>query len=87
MKTITQSHPVQITKSVTAFNKINNHLIRPLKAGFKGFTVVIMLLFFFNLLTYLGSSETFGMDLMDLTLAGFGFVLQSTSTLLKNFAR
>ena len=88
MKTMIQSHPVQISTSVTGVRKLNDYLIRPLKSGFKGFTIVLMIIFFINLLSFLsGINESFGMDLMDLLLAGLGFALQTSSTLLKCFAK
>jgi len=88
MKTLTQLNPVQITASVPRFVKLNTYLVRPLKAGFAGFATILMILFFINLLSYAaGSAEKFGMDYLDLLLAGVGFVLQTTGTLLKSFSR
>ena len=77
MKTITQSSQIQITASIPEIRKINEHLFKPLKAGF-----------FINLLSYvIGTNEKFGMDVLDLLLAGVGFFLQLTGTLLKSFVR
>ena len=88
MKIITQSSPVQNTTSIPDYRKLNNHLIKPLKAGFWGFTTILMIIFFMNLIfTIIGASEKFGMDILDLLLAGVGFVLQMTSTIIKNLIR
>lgn len=85
---MTQANPVQISTTIDAIKKSNGYIIKSLKAGFRGFTITIMLLFFINLLSYIISSDkTFGMDIIDLFLAGLGFVLQMTSTILKNFAK
>jgi hypothetical protein len=47
-----------------------------------------MIIFFLNLISFvIGSNEKFGMDFLDLQLAGVGFVLQVTSTSLKNFIK
>lgn len=88
MKTLAQYNPTPITTSVPRFIRLNTYLIRPLKAGFVGFATILMILFFINLLSYAaGSAEKFGMDYLDLLLAGVGFVLQTTGTLLKSFSR
>ena len=88
MKTMTQANPVQISTTIDGIKKSNSFIVKSLKAGFRGFTITIMLLFFINLLSYvIGSDESYGMDIMDLSLAGLGFALQMTSTFLKNFAK
>lgn len=88
MKTITQRGQVQISASIPEIRKINEHLLKPLKAGFLGFTTILMLIFFINLFSYIiGTTEKFGMDVLDLLLAGVGFFLQSTGALLKSFVR
>ena len=88
MKTLAETNSVQITTSIPNFSKLNSILIKPLKAGFLGFATIMMLLFFINLLSFVvGSSEKFGLDLIDLLLAGVGFALQTAGTLLKSFAR
>lgn len=88
MKTITETNSVQIATSIPNFSKLNTILIKPLKAGFLGFATIMMLLFFINLLSFVvGSNEKFGLDIIDLLLAGVGFVLQTTGTMLKSFAR
>ncbi len=88
MKTLTHTGPVQITSTVPAYKKINNYLVKPIKAGFLGFASILMIIFFINLLSYvLGSTEKFGMDYLDLLLAGVGFFLQMTGALLKSFVR
>jgi hypothetical protein len=88
MKTITQSNSIQITNTFPKSVKFNNYFVRPLKAGFVGFAAILMIVFFINMLSFVvGSAEKFGMDYLDLLLAGVGFVLQLTSTLLKSFVR
>jgi hypothetical protein len=88
MKTLTQSSSIQITNTIPKFVKLNNYFVRPLKAGFAGFATILMIVFFINLLSFVvGSSSNFGMDYLDLLLAGVGFVLQLTGALLKSFTR
>lgn len=88
MKTITQRGQVQISASIPEIRKINERLLRPLKAGFLGFTTILMIIFFINLFSYiLGTTEKFGMDVLDLLLAAVGFLLQSTGALIKSFVR
>lgn len=88
MKAISQSRPVQITTPITNTKKLNDYIMKPLKAGFLGFATILMILFFLNLLSYvIGMNERFGMDVMDMMLAGVGFFLQLTGTLLKSFVR
>jgi hypothetical protein len=88
MKTLVQSNPAQITTSILGSRKLTNHIIKPLKSGFLGFTTIMMIIFFINLISYMiGSNEKFGLDVLDLLLAGVGFFLQMTSTLLKSFIR
>ena len=88
MKTLAHSNPTQISTSILGSSKLTNHLIKPLKAGFLGFATILMILFFINLFSYvIGTNEKFGMDVLDLLLAGVGFFLQLTGTLLKSFVR
>ena len=88
MKTLTHSNPIQITTSIPKFAKVNMYILKPLKAGFIGFATILMILFFINLFSYIsGSAEKFGMDHLDLLLAGAGFLLQTAGTLLKSFIR
>jgi hypothetical protein len=88
MDMIKRASPIQNAASTPNYGKLNNHLIKPLKAGFWGFTTILMIIFFLNLISFvIGSNEKFGMDFLDLQLAGVGFVLQVTSTSLKNFIK
>jgi hypothetical protein len=88
MKKIAQSNPVQNTTSFSDYSKLNNHIIKPLKAGFFGFTAILLIIFFMNLIPFIiGSNGKFGMDFLDFQLAGVGFVLQMTGTSLKSFIR
>ena len=88
MKTLIQSNRVQVTTSVSDYRKLNSHLIQSLKAGFVGFATIMMIIFFINLLSFvIGTNEKFGLDFIDLLLAGVGFILQMTGTLLKSFIR
>jgi len=88
METIKQSSPIQNATSTPNYGKLNNHLIKPLKTGFLGFTTILMIIFFLNLISFvIGSNEKFGMDFLDFHLAGVGFVLQMTRTSIKNFIK
>jgi hypothetical protein len=88
MKTKTQSNSVKNTTAIPNYRKLNNHLVKPLKSGFFGFTIILMIIIIINLLSFLiGSKEKFGLDFIDFQLAGVGFVLQVTGTSLKNFIR
>jgi hypothetical protein len=87
MKTITQSNSVQISRSLSSYRKLNNHIIQPIKAGFIGFMVVLMIIFFIDLLSYIMTSgEKSKLDLLDLSLGGVGFVLQFCESLLRSFS-
>jgi len=83
MKIIRHSTPVQITVSVPGFRIINDHVMKSLKAGFSGSATILLIIFFIKLLSYIISNEEFRMDFLDLFLAGLGFFLQMTGTLLK----
>jgi len=88
MKTIIQASPVQIAASIPEHKKLNDYFVKPLKAGFLGFTTILMLIFFINLLAYVvGSNEKFGLDVLDLLLAVVGFILQTLSNLFKCFIK
>ena len=88
MKTLVQSNLAQVSTSILGSRKLANYLIQPLKAGFLGFSTVLMIIFFINLLSFaIGTNEKFGLDVLDLLLAGVGFFLQLTGTLLKSFVR
>jgi len=88
MKTIAQTRPVPMTTSLHNNAKINDYLLKPLKAGTIGFVTILMLLFFVNLLSVvIGINEKFGMDFLDMLLAGVGFLLQMSGTLLKCFMK
>ena len=85
MKIIKQSGLIQNTSSIPEQSKLNNYLVKPLKGGFSGLTTILMIIFFMKLIHFiLGYNEKFGMDILDLLLAGIGFVLQMTHTSLKN---
>ena len=88
MKTIIKSSPVHNSTSIPDFKKLNNHLVKPLKSGFLGFIAILIILFFINLISFItGTNEKFGMDSLDFLLAGAGFTLQMTGTLVKGFIR
>lgn len=88
MRTVTHSSTVNVQQSVIFKQKMKDYLIKPIKAGFVGFATILMVLFFINLLSFVfGSTEHFGMDILDMLLAGVGFLLQLTSTLLKSLVR
>ena len=88
MKTIIKSNPVHNSISIHDYKKLNNHLVKPLKSGFLGFTTILMIIIILNLLSVIiGSNEKFGIDFLDFQLAGVGFVLQMTGTSLKSFIR
>lgn len=87
MKSIIQSAPIQIKTSVPGFGKLNDHLVKTLKAGFSGFATILLIIFFIKLLSYIISNEEFRMDFLDLLLAGLGFFLQMTHTIIINFKK
>ena len=88
MKKIINSISVYISNSVLNFSSLSNKIVNSLKAGFLGFAAVLIILFFINLASFItGTNEKFGMDSLDFLLAGIGFVLQMTYSLLKSFIR
>lgn len=88
MKTIAQSNAIKTNFINTNRIRIKEYLIKPFIAGFLGFATILIVLFFINMLSFIfGSAEHFGMDLMDMLLAGVGFFLQLSGALLKSFVR
>jgi hypothetical protein len=88
MKTAIKSNPVYNSTIIPDYKKLNNHLVKPLKSGFLGFTTILMIIIILNLLSFvIGSNEKFRIDFLDFQLAGVGFVLQMTGTSLKSFIR
>jgi len=88
MKSKKQTNPDENTTAILDYRTLNNHLIMPLKAGFFGFTIILIVIFFLNFISFINdSNEKFGMDFLDFQLAGVGFFLQVTNTSLKNFIR
>lgn len=88
MKTIVQSNTIKTNFINTNSLRVKEYLIKPFKAGFFGFATILFVLFFINMLSFIfGSAENFGMDLMDMLLAGVGFFLQLSGALLKSFVR
>ena len=87
MKTITQSNPVQLSTSISGYRKLNHHLIHPVIAGFLGFSVILMIIYFINIFLYIiGSNQKSQLDFLALSLAGVGFVLQFSESLLRSFS-
>ncbi len=79
---------IYITNSIQVFRKSNNQIVKPLKAGFSGFIAILIVLFLINLISFIsGTTEKFAMDSLDFLLAGTGFVLQMTGTVVKSFVR
>lgn len=88
MKTIAQSNAIKTNFINTNNQKVKEYLVKPFKAGILGFTTILIVLFFINLLSFIfGSAEHFRMDLVDMLLGGVGFLLQLSGALLKSFAR
>lgn len=88
MKTAIKSNPVYNSTIIPDYKKLNNHLVKPLKSGFLGFTTILMIIIILNLLSFvIGSNEQFRIDFLDFQLAGVGFLLQTTGASLKSFIR
>jgi hypothetical protein len=88
MRTKTQSSSDYFANSIQGFRKLSNPIVKPLKAGFLGFLTILTILFFINLISFItGTNEKFGMDSFDFLLAGTGFVLQMTGTVVQSFIR
>ncbi len=86
MEALTKSISTYITISIPGFGKINDHLFKAMISGFFGFTTFLMIIFLINILDIiLGSNEKFGLNFLDFLLAGFGFFLQTTGSLIKSF--
>lgn len=88
MKIAIKSNPVYNSTIIPDYKKLNNHLVKPLKSGFLGFTTILMIIIILNLLSFvIGSNEQFRIDFLDFQLAGVGFLLQTTGASLKSFIR
>lgn len=88
MKTTIKFNRVFNSTSIPDFKKLNDHLVKPFKSGFLGFTAILMIIIILNLLSFvIGSNDKFGIDFLDFQLAGVGFVLQMTLTIVKSFIR
>jgi uncharacterized membrane protein YkgB len=88
METITNTETLQFANANVKSKKIEIYIFRPFKAGLIGFATILSLISFINLLSYLTTAtETFAMDYIDILLAGVGFLLQMTGTLLKSLGR
>lgn len=88
MKIAIKSNPVYNSTIIPDYKKLNNHLVKPLKSGFLGFTTILMIIIILNLLSFvIGSNEQFRIDFLDFQLAGVGFLLQMTGTSLKSFIK
>jgi hypothetical protein len=86
METFTKSISSYIITSIPGFNKLNDHLFNATISGFLGFTAFLMTIFIMHVLLFvLGTNEKLGMDFLDFLLAGFGFFLQMTGSLIKSF--
>ncbi|MGE5811570.1 MAG: hypothetical protein ACM339_08710, partial [Ignavibacteria bacterium] len=88
METLIRFISPYFTISIPGFKKLNDHLFNPLIAGFWGFTTILMIIFFTNLLSFfIGSDEKFGIDYLDFLLAGGGFFFQMMSALFKSLVK
>lgn len=88
METIIQTHPEQLSRSVSDYRRLNDYLIKPIKAGFMGFLAILMIIVFINLLLYIiGTDEKSILDFLDLSFAGVGFVLKFAENLLRSMSR
>ncbi len=86
METLTTTISAYIITSIPGFSKLNGHFINALISGFLGFTtffVIILLMHILKLI--LGYNEKFGLDFLDYLLAGLGFFLQMTGSLVKSY--
>jgi len=88
LRTKIKSSPGHNKTSAPCFRIPNTEIVKSLKAGFLAFSAILLIIFFINLISFfIGSNEKFGMDSLDFLLAGTGFVLQMTGTLVKSFIR
>jgi hypothetical protein len=85
METFTKSISSYIITSIPGFNKLNDHLFNATISGFLGFTAFLMIIFIMHVLLFVIGTEKLGMDFLDFLLAGFGFFLQMTGSLIKSF--
>lgn len=88
MKAFVHTTTTQESNSILISRKIQILLLQPLRAGFFGFSAILILIFFINLLSFIvGIDEQFGLDILDLLLAGVGFFLQMARALTKSFVK
>ena len=65
---------------------LKKYIVRPIKAGLYGFTLVFIVIISVKLLSFLlGINEVFNLDLIDVMLSSVGFFFMSLIYILKNF--
>jgi hypothetical protein len=88
MEKLTKLISDYIIVPIPGFEKLNDYLFKPLLAGILGFIIFFIVITLIHFLSYItGLNEKFGMDYLDFLLAGFGFLLQMTDSLIKSFSK
>lgn len=65
---------------------LKRYIVRPIKAGIYGFTLVFIVIISVKFLSFwLGINEVFNLDLIDVMLSSVGFFFMSLVYILKNF--
>ena len=86
MNSISYSNDAYVVENKSRFLiSFNKYLIYPLMAGFKGFSLVFLMLIGLKFISFLFSADAFIVDLLDIMLALTGFTLTFIVDLLKNF--
>jgi hypothetical protein len=87
MEIIASSKQIFISKVKSDHLRLfNNHFIMPLRSGFKGFIIILMIIFFIRLLFYAtGISNNLSFDIIDLLLSLTGFILLFFERLIKSY--
>lgn len=86
MKILMKTKFKRITALIPGFSKLNYHIIKPVKAGIKGFATVFFVILFIELFSNVfGHDKKLSLVFPDFLLAGLGFFLQMTGAMLKSF--
>ena len=85
MKTLTRTIFNGISQNFYRNEKLSLYFLSPLKAGFFGFSTIMIILFICDIFSSVLGIGSIALNGIDIVLAGVGFVLKFGEHLLKNF--
>jgi hypothetical protein len=88
MGTFTKSISARIVSSFPGFRILNLHILKPVKAGIRGFALILLVILFVELFSIVfGHKEKLSIVSSDFLLPGLGFFLQSIGALVQSFIK